>query len=43
MLEQYHPRATILSRMQNGDFVIDRERTGAAGCTSEGIAIYRRV
>jgi hypothetical protein len=27
--------------MQNGDFVIDRERTGAAGHTSEGVAIYR--
>jgi hypothetical protein len=41
MLERYHPKATILSRMQTGDFFIDQERTDAAGRTSEGVAIYR--
>jgi hypothetical protein len=41
MLEKYHPRATILVRIQSGDFVIDKERTDAAGRSSEGVAIYQ--
>lgn len=41
MLEKYHPQATILTRIQSGDFVIDKERTDAGGRSSEGVAIYQ--
>lgn len=41
MLERYRPRATILSRMESGNFVIDKERTEAGGRSSEGVAIYQ--
>ncbi len=41
MFQKYHPHAMILSRMENGDFVIDKERTTAGGRSSEGVAIYQ--
>lgn len=41
LLGKYHPQAQILSRIENGDFVIDHERTTAAGRTSDGVAIYQ--
>jgi hypothetical protein len=41
MLEKYHPRAVILTRIQSGAFVIDKEQTDAAGRSSEGVAIYQ--
>lgn len=41
MLTKYHPKATILSRMEADGFVIDKERTEAGGKSSEGVAIYQ--
>ncbi|VWX53318.1 conserved exported hypothetical protein [Novosphingobium sp. 9U] len=41
MLSRYHPRATVLSRVEAGAFVIDKERTEAGGRASEGVAIYQ--
>ncbi len=41
MLRRYHPQAAILSRIETGDFVIDKERTLAGGKSSEGVAIYQ--
>jgi hypothetical protein len=41
MFQKYHPQATIVSRMENGNFVIDKERTLAGGRSSEGVAIYQ--
>lgn len=41
MLTKYHPKATVLSRMEAGNFVIDKERTEAGGRSTEGVAIYQ--
>lgn len=41
MLSKYHPKATIISRIESGDFVIDKERTEAGGRSSEGAVIYQ--
>ncbi|MBB4860372.1 hypothetical protein HNO88_003715 [Novosphingobium chloroacetimidivorans] len=41
ILTKYHPKATILSRMEADGFVIDKERTEASGKSSEGVAIYQ--
>jgi hypothetical protein len=41
MLRKFHPQATILSRMQSGEFIIDKERTAVGGRASEGVAIYQ--
>lgn len=41
MLSKYHPKATIISRIENGNFIIDKERTEARGRSSEGVAIYQ--
>jgi len=41
MLGKYHPKATILSRIVSGSFVIDNEKTEAGGRSSVGVAIYQ--
>jgi hypothetical protein len=41
MFIKYRPHAIVLSRMESGDFVIDKERTEAGGRSSEGVAIYQ--
>lgn len=41
MLSKYNPKATIISRVETGDFVIDKERTEAGGRSNEGVAIYQ--
>lgn len=41
MMEQVRPHVAILSRMVNGAFVVDKERTTGGGRTEEGIAVYQ--
>ena len=41
MFNRYHPQATILSRIESGHFVIDKEQTTAAGHSHVGVAIYQ--
>ncbi|MBB4860729.1 hypothetical protein HNO88_004074 [Novosphingobium chloroacetimidivorans] len=41
MLTKYHPKATILSRMEARAFIIDKERTEAGSRSSEGAVIYQ--
>lgn len=42
-LPKYNPQTTIVSRMQTGSFVIDKELTKAGGRASEGVAIYQAL
>jgi hypothetical protein len=41
MLSKYHPKATIISRIVSGSFVIDHEKTEAGRRSTTGVAIYR--
>ena len=41
IFSKYHPKTTILSRIVSGSFVIDKEKTEAAGRSNEGVAIYQ--
>ena len=40
MLLKYRPKATIITRIVSGSFVIDNEKTEAGGRSSTGVAIY---
>ncbi len=41
LLSKYHPKATIISRIESGEFIIDKERTEAGGESIEVVAIYQ--
>ena len=41
LLSKYHPKATITTRIVNGSFIIDDEKTEAGGRASNGVVIYQ--
>lgn len=41
LLSKYHPKASIISRTESGDFIIDKAPTEDGGRSSEGVAIYQ--
>jgi hypothetical protein len=41
LLRQYRPKTQIVSQIESGNFVIDKERVTAGGRTNESAAIYQ--